>query len=56
VEARGEGKYACPRSLEENFPGGRTVDLRDATVDGESIRRLEMRHEPDAYDVHGSQI
>jgi uncharacterized protein (TIGR02246 family) len=42
VEAGGEGKYVARVHLEGNFPGG-TVDLRyHFTVDGDSIRRLEI--------------
>ena len=42
VEAAGEGKYVARVHLEGNFPGG-TVDLRfHFTLDGDSIRRLEI--------------
>ena len=42
VEAGGEGKYVARVHLEGNFPGG-TVDLRyHFTVDGDSIRQLEI--------------
>ena len=42
VEAADEGKYVARVHLEGNFPGG-TVDLRYRfTVDGDSIRRLEI--------------
>jgi ketosteroid isomerase-like protein len=42
LESTGEGKYVARVHLEGNFPGG-TVDLRYRfTVDGYSIRRLEI--------------
>ena len=42
VEAEGEGKYVARVHLEGNFPGG-AVDLRyHFTVDGDSIRQLEI--------------
>jgi uncharacterized protein (TIGR02246 family) len=42
VAIAGEGKYVARVHLEGNFPGG-TVDLRYRfTLDGDSIRRLEI--------------
>ena len=42
VEAADEGEYVARVHLEGNFPGG-TVDLHYRfTVDGDSIRRLEI--------------
>ena len=42
VETADEGEYVARVHLEGNFPGG-TVDLRYRfTVDGDSIRRLEI--------------
>jgi uncharacterized protein (TIGR02246 family) len=42
VETTDEGEYVARAHLEGNFPGG-TVDLRYRfTVDGDSIRRLEI--------------
>jgi|SRR5438132_7265308 len=42
LEAAGKGTYVAHVHLEGNFPGG-TVDLQYRfTVDGESIRRLEI--------------
>jgi uncharacterized protein (TIGR02246 family) len=42
VQAAGEGTYVARAHLEGHFPG-RTVDLRYRfTVDGDSIRRLEI--------------
>jgi len=42
VEAAGDGQYLARVHLEGNFPGG-TVDLQYRfTIEGESIRRLEI--------------